>query len=127
MPSGFLSVRVFTSTAQLPICNASVIVTENTPNGVRLHATRVTDDSGQITPIKITTPERNESLSPGTLVPFTKVDIIVEHPHYEREMIENAQIFAGILTQQNVELFPLSERPDSFNMTNVVDTTAQEL
>lgn len=125
--SGFLNVRVFASSAQLPIAGATVSITQAAQTGSRLLAVRLTDESGRITAVRIDTPEKSESLSPGLPIPFTSVDVTVDHPDYTRALLENVQIFPGIVTQQNVELIPLSERPEAYNMTDVVDTTAQGL
>lgn len=128
MPAtGLLTVRVYTSEAQLPISDAAVTVTQETGNGSRLIASRVTDQSGKIASVRISTPELSGSLSPGTDNPFALVNILIDHPGYERVLIENVQLFPGILTQQNVDLLPLSVQPGSFNMTEIVDITEQEL
>lgn len=125
--SGLLSVRVYTSIAQLPISGATVTVTEKTPEGDRLIAQRITDDSGRIPLLTIATPERSDSLSPGAAVPYTRVDILAEEPDYERVLVEDAQIFADVLTQQNLELIPIEEQPQVWNMTEVFPVTAQPL
>lgn len=128
MPAdGYLTVRTYASSAQLPVVGATVSVTEEGANGARLLATRITDRSGRTTPIKIATPNRSESLTPGQAVPFTKVNITIEKPGYERALIENAQLFAGITSELNVEMIPLGENPETFNMTELVDITPQEL
>lgn len=124
---GLLTVRIYTSDAELPIEDATVTVTQNTPNGVRLLAVRITDESGVVPNISIATPDLSESLSPGGSVPYAIVDVTVDHPEYDRALIENVQLFAGIQTQQNIGLIPLSETPESFNMTDVVDISAQDL
>lgn len=124
---GYLTVRVYASTAQLPIQNAAAAVTQTTPSGTRHLATRLTDDSGRTEQIAIVTPDLEESLRPGTAVPFTAVDLTVEHPDYERVLIEGLQIFPGIVTRQDVELLPLQELPPVYNMTEVIDIPAQEL
>ena len=125
--NGYLTVRVYTSQAQLPIEGASVTVTQSTPNGTRLLAARITDRSGSVSPIAIETPDKSESLQAGIRIPFTSVDITADYPGYERILVENAQIFSGILSQQNLELIPIEERPEFFNMTEVFDVTSQEL
>lgn len=128
MPAtGLLTVRVYTSEAQLPISGATVSITQETRNGSRLIASRITDESGKIATIRIATPELSGSLSPGTDNPFALVNILIEYPGYERMLIENVQLFAGILTQQNVDLLPLSTQPDAWNMTEIVDISEQEL
>lgn len=128
MPAtGLLTVRVYTSDAQLPIYGASVTVTQETRNGSRLLAARITDESGRIDSVRIGTPELSGSLSPGTDNPFALVNILVDHPDYERVLIENVQLFPGILTQQYVELLPLSTQPEAWNMTEIIDISEQEL
>lgn len=128
MPAtGLLTVRVYTSDAQLPIYGASVTVTQETRNGSRLLAARITDESGRIDSVRIGTPELSGSLSPGTDNPFALVNILVDHPDYERVLIENVQLFPGIMTLQNVELLPLSAQPEAWNMTEIIDISEQEL
>ena len=125
--TGYLTVRTYASRAQLPIANATVVVNENTDDGTRLLAIRITDQSGRISPIPITTPDRADSLSPGDPRPWTPVELIVEHPDYERVLVENLQVFAGVNSQQDIELLPLNELPDAYNTTEVIDITAQPL
>ncbi len=128
MPAtGLLTVRVYTSAAQLPIAGAAVTITQETKNGSRLLASRITDESGKITPVRVDTPELSGSLSPGTNNPFAIVNVLVDHPDYERVLIENVQLFPGILTQQNVDLLPISVQPEAWNMTEIIDITKQEL
>ena len=128
MPAtGLLTVRVYTSVAQLPIAGAAVTITQETPNGSRLLASRITDESGKITSVRLDTPELSGSLSPGTNNPFSIVNVLVDHPDYERVLIENVQLFPGILTQQNVELLPISVQPEAWNTTEIIDITKQEL
>ena len=125
--TGYLTVRTYTSNAQLPIEGAAISVTQPTENGTHLIATRITDESGRITPIPILTPDRSESLTPGNSHPWTSVDITADHPNYDRVLVENVQIFANIITQQNLELLPRSELPEAYNMTEVIDITGQPL
>ena len=128
MPAtGLLTVRVYTSAAQLPIAGAAVTITQETKNGSRLLASRITDESGKITPVRVDTPELSGSLSPGTNNPFAIVNVLVDHPDYERVLIENVQLFPGILTQQNVDLLPISVQPEAWNMTEIIYITKQEL
>lgn len=125
--NGTLTVRTYTSSAQLPIEGAVVTVTRPTNNGTRLLASRITDRSGTIEPIYIPTPDRSQSLSAGSSAPYTQVDITVDFPDYERILVENAQIFSGVVTQQELELIPIEERPSVWNMTEVFQVTAQSL
>lgn len=125
--NGFLSIRTYTSAAEIPIEGASVIVTQKTPEGTKLLASRITDQSGNISAIEIPAPDRSESLQAGTANPFSQVDITVDYPNYERILVENAQIFSGVTTQQNFQLIPIEERPEVWNLTEVFQITAQAL
>lgn len=125
--NGILQVRVFTSAAQLPVEGVTVAVTQAASGGAALLATRVTDESGRITPISVPTPARSESLTPGGEQPWSAVNIWADHPNYERILVENVQIFAGVTTLQELELIPLGELPEVFNLTEVFDISAQPL
>ena len=128
MPTnGFLRVRVYTSEAQLPVEDATVTVTQAAPRGTRLIATRVTDESGLIETIPILAPDKGQSLEAGSAAPFSQVDITVDHPDYERVLVEQAQIFPGIITEQNIALIPYEERPQAWNMTEIFQVTPQPL
>ncbi len=125
--NGFLRVRVYTSDAQLPVEDATVTVTQPGASGSRLLATRITDESGLIPVLTIPTPDGEESQAPGPPAPYTNVDITIDHPDYERVLIENAQIFPGIISEQNIPLIPIEERPQVWNLTEVFPVTPQEL
>lgn len=125
--TGFLTVRISTSDAELPIQDATVTVTQDTPGGVDLLAVRISDRSGVVPNIAISTPALGESLSPGGPIPYTVVDVTVDHPGYDRALIENVQLFAGVQSQQDVALVPQSRTPEAFNMTDVVNITPQDL
>ena len=128
MPTnGFLTIRTYTSAAQLPVEDVTVSVTRPDSKGTRLFATRITDESGLAGPIAIPTPDRSESLQAGVATPYTTVDIIADHPDYERVLVENAQVFAGVLSQQDIALIPLEARPEVFNLTETFQITPQAL
>lgn len=125
--NGYLSVRVYVSEAELPIEGVAVTVTQPTENGTRLLAARLTDESGKVAQITVPAPDRAESQSPGVSMPWTTVDITADHPDYERIVVENAQIFAGTQTEQNLALIPHSRRPEAWNLTEIFSVTAQPL
>ncbi len=125
--TGYLTARTYASRAQLPIEGAAVSVTQRENGGTRLIANRITDESGRIPTIPIPTPNRSESLAPGNSQPWTTVDITADHPDYDRVLVENVQIFADTITQQDMELLPRQELPEAYNLTEVVDVTPQPL
>ena len=119
--------RVYTSAAQLPVEDATVSVTQPGAKGSRLLATRITDESGLIPVLTFSTPPASESQAAGTPTPYTAVDIMIDHPDYERVLIENAQIFPGVISEQNIPLIPIEERPPVWNLTEVFPVPPQEL
>lgn len=125
--NGYLRVRVYTSAAQIPVEDATVTVTQTAERGSKLIATRITDESGLIEALTIPAPERAESQQAGAPLPYDFVDIVVDHPNFERVLVENAQIFSGVLSEQNIALIPIEERPELWNVTEIFRITPQPL
>lgn len=90
---------------------------------------RLTDSSGQLQePIAITVPDLSASQSPNTgTVPFATVNLYARLENYELIEALQVQIFADTVTDQDLELIPLSELPDSWNQAQIFRTPAQNL
>ena len=89
---------------------------------------RLTDRNGLITPIEVPVPDRSESLTPNPgEIPFTQVNLYARRKGYEQIESENLQVFAGTVTDQNLEFIPLSELPNQWDQTEVFDTPIQNL
>ena len=109
----------------MPLQNVAVMVT--TPTGDAI-AMRLTDRSGQIEPIAITVPDRSASQTPDTgITPFADINIYARLENYEQIEAENVQIFPDIVTNQNLEMIPLSEFPNKWTQTEIFKTPAQNL
>ena len=127
---GRLSVRVYTSRAQIPIEGATVVVTGKGKNGkLRLLSIQTTDSSGAIQPIEIAAPKAVESTEPehNGLSPFAVCDVWAEHPGFAMLVVEDVQIFPGVETFQAMVLSPLAEGDSSLMETDVQETPAQNL
>ena len=123
--TGYIQVRAYTSIAQFPLRNVAITVTA--PDGTAL-AMRLTDRSGQITPIEIPVPDKSESLSPDPGErPFTVVNLYAHLKGYEQIESENLQIFADTTTLQDLEMVPLAELPLGWDQTVIFDTPPQNL
>ena len=62
---GTLQIRVYTSRAQLPIEDATVVVTQISPTGkYHLLSVQITDREGRVQPLTIPAPPRWESTGP---------------------------------------------------------------
>lgn len=90
-------------------------------------AMRLTDRSGRITPIEVSVPDLDESLSPGAVAPFTPVTLYARLAGYEQIEVENVQVFADTVTVQNLEMIPLSELPSLWSKSETFLTPPQNL
>ena len=123
--TGYITVHAYTSNAQIPLKDVAVSVTATDGTAI---AMRLTDRSGQITPIQIPVPPRSASLTPDSgEIPFTVVNLYARLKGYEQIEIENLQVFADTTTNQNLEMIPLSELPNKWNQAEIFDTPRQNL
>lgn len=92
-------------------------------------AMRMTNRSGILdVPVAISVPDLSASQTPGTqIIPFTVVDLYARLEDYEEIIIHDLQVFANVVTAQNLEMIPLSEFPESFNRSESFDTPPQNL
>ena len=90
---------------------------------------RLTNRSGNLDePIEIAVPDLSAGQSPNTgIIPYTTVDLFARLENYELIHVEKLQVFPNTVTNQNLEMIPLSEFPDSWNKEEVFDTPPQNL
>ena len=123
--TGYIQVRAFTSKAQIPLKDVAISVTATDGTAI---AMRVTDQSGQIEPIPIPVPNRAESLTPNPEeIPFARVNIYARLSGYIQIENEDLQVFADTVTDQNLEMIPLSELPSSWGERELFLTPRQNL
>lgn len=127
MATGYITVNVYTSRAQIPIQNAQVSVTSNEETKPKLLGFRTTNSSGMTSNISIETPGVELSLSPSEVKPFSVCTIKISHPSYYSVTIKDVQVFANTQTVQNVELIPLEENSKPEDRSISQTTPAQNL
>lgn len=90
---------------------------------------RLTNRSGILdSPIEISVPDLSASQSPNTgIIPFSAVNLYARLENYEQIEIENLQIFANTITDQDLKMIPLSEFPEQWNKTEIFNIPAQNL
>ncbi|MBQ7954063.1 MAG: hypothetical protein IJ332_04925 [Clostridia bacterium] len=111
MQKGSLLVRTYIADMLIPVRDVRVTVTENNGNGEEILAFRLTDENGKTDIIEIDTPDMELSLDQNnTLKPFTSVNIKVEKEGFIIFIIQNVQIFANRLSEQNIEMIQLPEK-----------------
>lgn len=126
MPAiGYIQVWAFTSRARLPLKDVAITVTATDGTAI---AMRLTDRSGKITPIEVPVPDKSESQQPdpGEL-PFAQVNLYAHLRGYEQVRALNLQVFADTITNQNLEMIPLSELPNQWDQSVLYDTPPQNL
>ena len=126
MPAtGYIQVRAYSSSAQLPLKDVSVAITASDGTAI---AMALTDRSGKTTPVAIPGPPLADSQTPGSAdAPFTAVTIHARLRGYEQIRAEGVQVFANTVTVQNLEMIPLAEFPTSWDQSEEFDTPPQNL
>lgn len=123
--TGYVQVHAYASNAQIPLEGVPIMITDSEGSAV---AMRLTDSSGMIAPIPITVPDRAASLMPDAgEIPFATVNIYARLANYEQIEAENVQVFADTVTNQNLEMIPLSELPSQWTKVEIFQTPPQNL
>ena len=124
--TGYLQVRAFASYAQIPLKDVAVAITDTGGSAIAL---RLTNRNGELDDaVEIEVPDRAASQTPDTgTIPFSTVNLYARLNNYEEIYVENVQVFADVVTEQDLEMIPLSEFPESFNLSERFDTPAQNL
>lgn len=123
--TGYITVNVYASDARIPLKDVAIAIVDPDGNPIAL---RLTDRSGQIEPVPIPVPDRSASQQPDTgIVPYTTVTIYARLRNYEQIEAEQVQVFADIVTAQDLQMIPLSELPESWTKTEIFRTPPQNL
>lgn len=126
MPStGYIQVHAYTGLGRLPLEDVSIAVTAQDGTAI---AMRLTDRNGKIPLIEVPVPDLplSQSPDPGQL-PFTPVNLYARKQGFEKIENENLQVFADTVTDQNLEMIPLSELPDRWDKSEIFPTPPQNL
>ena len=123
--TGYIQVYAFTSRARIPLKDVAVTVTATDGTAI---AMRITDRSGKIDPIPIPVPNLAESQTPNPgELPFARVNLYARLKDFVQIENEDLQVFAGTTTDQNLEMIPVSELPDSWGEKELFFTPPQNL
>ncbi len=123
--TGYIQVHAYTSSARLPLKDVAVTVTAEDGTAIGM---RLTDRSGKIALIEVPVPEPSAGQSPDTgEIPYTPVNLYARKQGFEMIENESLQVFPGTVTDQNLEMIPLSELPESWNQAEIFVTPPQNL
>ena len=122
---GYIRMHAYTSFARLTLKDVAVTVTATDGTAI---ATRLTDRSGLTDPIEIPAPDTSAGTSPDSgTVPYTAVNVYARLEGFEQVQNENVQIFPNVVTEQDIEMVPNSELPESWSKIQVFLTPTQNL
>ena len=123
---GYIQVYAYASNARIPLKDVAVTITTTGGDAI---AMRLTNRNGKLdAPIGIPVPNSSAGQSPDTgIIPFTSVNLYARSPNYEQIEIENLQVFPDIVTDQDLQMIPLSEFPDQWSKTEIFNTPPQNL
>lgn len=126
MPStGYIQVHAFTSLARLPLEDVTITITAEDGTAI---AMRLTDKSGKISPVEVPVPDIAAGLRPDTgEVPFTAVNLYARKKGFEQIESEGVQVFPDTITDQDLQMIPLSELPASRNRREIFLNPPQNL
>ena len=80
------------------------------------------------TPVEIIVPDLSASQSPNTgVIPFATVNLYARLENFEQIEIENLQVFANTITDQDLKMIPLSELPQQWTKKEIFNTPIQNL
>jgi len=90
---------------------------------------RLTNRSGKLDqPIAITVPDLSASQTPNTgIIPYTAVNLYARLENYEQIEIESLQVFPDVISDQDLQMIPLSELPEKWSQTEIFNTPPQNL
>lgn len=116
---GFLQVIVKTASGALPVENALVTVYEYLPEAEESVSrgnviySLTTNEDGKTPKVALGTKNKELSMSPGNINPYSVYNIGVEKEGFYSNRYINVPIFSGVTALQPVELIPLVEYANS--------------
>ena len=124
--TGSLVVSVFTASQIYPVVGATVSVSPQNGENSEIIDSSVTDRSGRTKTFSLPAPSASMSQEPTVAIPFAEYTVTVKAPNFFDAVIENVQLFGGILTQLPVNMIPLPELSNG-ETTKVVIIPRQNL
>jgi hypothetical protein len=124
--TGYLQVHAYTSSAQIPLQDTAVTITDQSGSAI---AMGLTNRSGLLdTPVSIPVPDTSAGQSPNTgLIPYATLNLYAKCKQYEEIYVKDIQVFPDTITVQNLEFIPLSEFPQKWNQAEQFVTPSQNL
>jgi len=119
--TGYITARVYTSGARIPVRGATFAVVSADGTNALL-GIRFTDENGKTELVSVEAPDASLSVTPGNKNPFTLVNVRIDHPDFKSYFVGGVQIFAGQISVVDAELLPTAEHIPNDSKAEVFDT-----
>ena len=119
---GTLKVQVFAAQQVYPISSARVIVRPGGEDKIIFEG--YTDSSGIVDNIRLPTPGKALSGSPGRIKPYSQYDVFVTQPNFVSRNYLGVPVFSGVESIQTVRLVPKQIGTDTTTVTTESEPNA---
>lgn len=102
--TGYLKMKVFTQRDTLPVENAKITVYKINDGTWYTIAMEQTNTDGQTVAIPLPCPDKSLTFNPRNPRPYSRYNILVQHPGYENIEIKNVPIFDGIMSLKSINM-----------------------
>lgn len=123
---GYINVHTYESNAHIPLKDVAIAITDENGNAIAL---RLTNKSGMLDKsVPIQVPDLSESQTPNNAQqPFTSVNVYARKKGYEQIEVNQVQVFANTVTDQEFAMIPLSEHPENQSLLEIFAVPPQNL
>ncbi len=123
---GDMKIQVFSGRQSFPVVGAEVTVSKNFADGTYTFFTELTDTSGIVDNLSLSTPESGVANENNEILPYSTYTVRVTHPFFRTTAYYNVPVFDGIMSIQPVNLIPKTGTPADdedivYNETEPVD------
>lgn len=112
---GTLKVQVYAAQQVYPISSARVLVRRSGEDQIIFEG--YTDSSGIVDNIRLPTPGKSLSGSPGKVKPYSQYDVFVTQPNFVSRNYMGVPVFSGVESIQTVRLVPKQFGTDTTTVT----------
>ncbi|MDO4379506.1 MAG: hypothetical protein Q4D20_01400 [Clostridia bacterium] len=120
---GSLKVQVFMANRAYPVSSSHVVITG--ADNKKVYFDGYTNTNGVVGSILLPAPKKSFSQSPQEKPPYSKYDITVSHPYFQKRKYLGVPVFSGVESIQNIQLLPLGT--DERDNTDVTESEPNEL
>ncbi|MEG1537544.1 MAG: hypothetical protein RR387_04600 [Clostridiales bacterium] len=118
--SGFLKIQTFTAHRAFPLQDSEIELYKVFQDGRQLQRFYKTDQFGSTLSIELPAPQQDLSLTPEAEHPYATYSLTVKHRGFEEVTIKNVDIFAGIVSLQELDLLPLELSAVTINQVEII-------